>query len=224
MKTYICGHRNPDVDSVMSAYALADLRRRTGLADVEAICAGRLPDKAKWVFDHFRLTPVRAKVDQPIYTGQESSNPMMSVIGKGVGFDFNNRVQSVLFAHVEILFKRCDLQPGIAFDIVSDVDVELHDFGISQFRNRSRSVRHVVNGVVVHQDPYAVFGSLNVTLSAPEIAFSGCFIRRNCIPGSNGGITGVRDHTHRTGWDPIGFINRRGKRRYGQPQQEQRGQ
>ena len=35
MKTYVCGHRNPDVDSVMSAYALADLRRRTGMADVE---------------------------------------------------------------------------------------------------------------------------------------------------------------------------------------------
>ena len=28
MKTWVCGHRNPDVDSVMSAYALADLRAR----------------------------------------------------------------------------------------------------------------------------------------------------------------------------------------------------
>jgi len=63
VKTYVCGHRNPDVDSVMSAYALADLRRRTGLADVEAICAGRLPEKAKWGFDHFHLAPVRAKRD-----------------------------------------------------------------------------------------------------------------------------------------------------------------
>ena len=63
MKTYVCGHRNPDIDSIMSAYALADLRRRTGLADVEAICAGRLPDKAKWVFDHFGVQPVRAKRD-----------------------------------------------------------------------------------------------------------------------------------------------------------------
>ena len=43
MTTYVCGHRNPDVDSVTSAYALADLRRRTGMHDVEAICAGRLP-------------------------------------------------------------------------------------------------------------------------------------------------------------------------------------
>ena len=63
MKTYVCGHRNPDVDSVMSAYALADLRRRTGTADVEAICAGRLPGRAKWVFDHFKLKPIRVRRD-----------------------------------------------------------------------------------------------------------------------------------------------------------------
>lgn len=63
MKTYVCGHRNPDVDSVMSAYALADLRRRTGMESVEAICAGRIPEKAMWVFNHFNLTPIRVKRD-----------------------------------------------------------------------------------------------------------------------------------------------------------------
>jgi len=63
MKTYVCGHRNPDTDSVMSAYALADLRRRTGLEEVEPICAGRLPEKAKWVFAHFGLRPLRPKRD-----------------------------------------------------------------------------------------------------------------------------------------------------------------
>ena len=63
MKTFVCGHRNPDVDSVMSAYALADLRRRTGTHDVEAVCAGLLPEKARWVFDHFGLKPLRAKRD-----------------------------------------------------------------------------------------------------------------------------------------------------------------
>ena len=63
MKTYVCGHRNPDTDSVMSAYALADLRRRTGVSDVEAICAGRLPEKAKWVFSHFKLKPPRVRRD-----------------------------------------------------------------------------------------------------------------------------------------------------------------
>ena len=51
MMTYVCGHRNPDTDSVMSACALADLRRRTGLGEVEAICAGRLPEKATVIED-----------------------------------------------------------------------------------------------------------------------------------------------------------------------------
>ena len=63
MKTFVCGHRNPDVDSVMSAYALADLRRRTGTPDVEAVCAWLLPEKARWVFEHFNLKPLRAKRD-----------------------------------------------------------------------------------------------------------------------------------------------------------------
>ena len=63
MKTYVCGHRNPDVDSIMSAYALADLRRRTGKDGVEAICAGRVPARAQWVFDHFKLKPIRTMRD-----------------------------------------------------------------------------------------------------------------------------------------------------------------
>lgn len=70
MKTYICGHRNPDVDSVTSAYALADLRRRTGMTDVEPICAGKLPAKAAWVFEHFGLKPLRAKRDVYVRIGE----------------------------------------------------------------------------------------------------------------------------------------------------------
>ncbi len=62
-KTFVCGHRNPDCDSVMSAYGLADLRRRTGLADVEPICPGRLPARAKWVFDRFGLQPPASRGD-----------------------------------------------------------------------------------------------------------------------------------------------------------------
>lgn len=79
MKTYVCGHRNPDVDSVMSAYALADLRRRTGSCDVEAICAGRLPERARWVFDHFKLKPVRSKRDVYVRVRDlmDSSVPML---------------------------------------------------------------------------------------------------------------------------------------------------
>ena len=64
VKTYVCGHRNPDVDTVMSAYALAELRRRTGMNDVEALCVGKLPEKAKWVFCNYNIKQqIRSKRD-----------------------------------------------------------------------------------------------------------------------------------------------------------------
>ncbi len=63
MKIYICGHRNPDTDSITSAYALADLRMRTGMENVEPICAGNLTPRAKWIFNHFNLPPIRTKRD-----------------------------------------------------------------------------------------------------------------------------------------------------------------
>lgn len=62
-KIYVCGHRNPDCDSVMSAYAMADLRRHTGWSGVEAICPGLLPDRARWVFDHFGVPPPPSRSD-----------------------------------------------------------------------------------------------------------------------------------------------------------------
>ena len=84
MTTYVCGHRNPDVDSVTSAYALADLRRRTGMCDVEAICAGRLPARAKWVFDHFRLKPIRALRDVYVRVRElvDPDVPMIDILAR----------------------------------------------------------------------------------------------------------------------------------------------
>jgi manganese-dependent inorganic pyrophosphatase len=79
MKTYVCGHRNPDVDSVMSAYARADLRRRTGLPDVEALCAGRLPPKAKWVCDRFGLKAIRTRRDVYVRV-RDLINPLVPAV------------------------------------------------------------------------------------------------------------------------------------------------
>lgn len=54
-KIMVCGHRNPDVDSIMSAYALADLKNKLGDSRVQAICPGLLPSRAAWIFNHFDL-------------------------------------------------------------------------------------------------------------------------------------------------------------------------
>lgn len=60
---YVCGHRNPDCDSVMSACALAELRRHTGCPSAFAICPGNLPPRAKWVFNRFAVKPPPCRND-----------------------------------------------------------------------------------------------------------------------------------------------------------------
>ena len=59
MKTIVCGHRNPDVDSVASAFALAELKRALGNAGVEAVCPGLMPGKAVRLFEKAGVPPPR---------------------------------------------------------------------------------------------------------------------------------------------------------------------
>ncbi len=82
-KIYICGHRNPDVDSIMSAYALADLRRRTGFECVEPLCPGRLPERAAWVFNYLDIPPPVSRGDVYVRMGDIVS-PSVPVIDAGL--------------------------------------------------------------------------------------------------------------------------------------------
>ena len=54
---FVSGHRNPDVDSLASAAALAELRRRQGAENIQPLCPGILPDRAKHLFEKFQITP-----------------------------------------------------------------------------------------------------------------------------------------------------------------------
>lgn len=50
----VSGHKNPDVDSIAAAVALAELRRRQGAANIRAICPGVMPERAKYLFEKFK--------------------------------------------------------------------------------------------------------------------------------------------------------------------------
>ena len=57
-KIYIIGHRNPDFDSVCSAYAYAELKNRIDPSNkyIAARC-GHLPESMKKVFANLGITP-----------------------------------------------------------------------------------------------------------------------------------------------------------------------
>lgn len=53
MKTIVIGHRNPDMDSVCSAVAYAELKKRLGHPDVHAARAGALNERISFVLAKF---------------------------------------------------------------------------------------------------------------------------------------------------------------------------
>ena len=62
-RIFVSGHRNPDMDSIASAYALAELRRRQGVKQITAVCPGMLPERAAWLFKRFGVKPPDSRND-----------------------------------------------------------------------------------------------------------------------------------------------------------------
>ncbi len=62
-KTYVVGHRNPDSDSICSALAYAELRRRQGLANVVAARAGNLNQQTQFILDALGVAPPELLLD-----------------------------------------------------------------------------------------------------------------------------------------------------------------
>ena len=61
---FVTGHRNPDIDSIASSFALAELRRRQNPGTkILAICPGILPERAAYLFDRFHLRPPESRSD-----------------------------------------------------------------------------------------------------------------------------------------------------------------
>ncbi|MDR1636239.1 MAG: DHH family phosphoesterase [Treponema sp.] len=48
---YIIGHRNPDTDSVASAYAYAKLKEAQGLDNYRAARAGNISPQTEYIFE-----------------------------------------------------------------------------------------------------------------------------------------------------------------------------
>ncbi|MEQ1859051.1 MAG: putative manganese-dependent inorganic diphosphatase [Chthoniobacteraceae bacterium] len=55
MQTIVIGHRNPDMDSIVSAVAYAELKRRLGVADVVAARAGNTNERIDFVLEKFGI-------------------------------------------------------------------------------------------------------------------------------------------------------------------------
>lgn len=85
-KIFITGHRNPDIDSLASAYALAVLRQAQANAsgehvEYEAICPGVLTDRGQYLFSRFGLKPPREHHD--VFVRMEDLMQPAPTVNKG---------------------------------------------------------------------------------------------------------------------------------------------
>ena len=53
---YIIGHKNPDTDAVVSAYAYAKLKNLLGYSEYVAARAGHLNPQTRYIFEKFAVT------------------------------------------------------------------------------------------------------------------------------------------------------------------------
>lgn len=83
----ISGHRNPDVDSIMSAYALAEFKKTQNVMNVKAICPGVLPDRAAWLFRKFNMTPPQSRNDVYLRMSDIMSSPELVIQSDASLFD-----------------------------------------------------------------------------------------------------------------------------------------
>ncbi|HXO95928.1 MAG TPA: CBS domain-containing protein, partial [Chthoniobacterales bacterium] len=81
MQTIVIGHRNPDMDSICSAVAYAELKRKLGMSDVIAARAGNTNERIDFVLNKFGvpapdfvsdLTPTVADVMETTVVSVES--------------------------------------------------------------------------------------------------------------------------------------------------------
>ena len=57
MQTIVIGHRNPDMDSICSAIAYAELKRKLGVQNVVAARAGNTNERIDLVLQKFGVPP-----------------------------------------------------------------------------------------------------------------------------------------------------------------------
>jgi manganese-dependent inorganic pyrophosphatase len=89
MQTIVIGHRNPDMDSIVSALAYAELKRRLGDTDVIAARAGTTNERIDFVLEKFGvpapvlindLSPRVADVMQPDVISVRTDSPVYDAI------------------------------------------------------------------------------------------------------------------------------------------------
>lgn len=141
-KTIICGHKNPDVDSIMAAYALAELKQRQGDKTVEAICPGLMPGKAAWLFNEFKARPIRRRNDVYLRVRDVMNTEYASIYGSKTVLDAVSALRKFDKTTIPVIEK-----DGTFLGILSPVNLITELLNIDSRSDSSLTGRSVVSSI-----------------------------------------------------------------------------
>lgn len=141
-KTIISGHKNPDVDSIMAAYALAELKQRQGDKTVEAICPGLMPGKAAWLFNEFKARPIRRRNDVYLRVRDVMNTEYASIYGSKTVLDAVAALRKFDKTTIPVIEK-----DGTFLGILSPVNLITELLNIDSKSDSSLTGRSVVSSI-----------------------------------------------------------------------------
>lgn len=165
--TYIIGHKNPDTDSIASAIAYADIKKRTCCGEYIAARAGQVNEETEYVLERFHMDP-------PLYISDVGTQVIDMEIREtpGVRRDISIRDAWAIMKQSEAVTLPVTTPEGELEGLVTTGDIahsymDVHDsYFLSKAKPNYRNIADTVGGSIVIGDGDARFTKGKVLVGA----------------------------------------------------------
>ena len=164
MTLYVCGHRNPDADSILAAVATAELCRRTGHEAV-ACRAGAVPAEAAWALKRFGFSQPALLEDARLSLREISLSSARSCRQADTIFDALQSMNDPLRPYLGVTGGDGTLQGMVTRNDLSDIGMQDTALGIRLLQTaRLEDIARTLSGTVaVHPDkPMHIDGRVSI--------------------------------------------------------------
>ena len=164
---YVIGHKNPDTDSICSAIAYAELKRKITGKSYEARRAGQVSQETRFVLDHFNVQP-------PKYVGDVRTQVKDTEYHKGVFVNSDislknawSIMQEKNVVTLSVIDEEEKLEGIITIGDIARSYMEVYDSHILANANTPfHSIVETLEGTLITGDPEEIFNSGKVLIAA----------------------------------------------------------
>jgi len=170
-KVYVVGHKNPDTDSICSAIAYADLKRKITGENYIAMRAGMLNEETQYILQRFEVEEPRLLANVHLRVQDVDVNRMP-------GIDGHTSIKEAWAmlkeqnGYTVAVTKDEKLEGVITTGDIAMSYMDVYDSHIlANARTQYQNIVHTLEGEVVTGNPHAYFvkGKVVVAASSPEM-------------------------------------------------------